>query len=222
MRELLGFNVVAPVKTVHSLLAKAKRLEMLDDPVLEAASMEILPDKGLSRGEIQRLIKRKERAVEHLVDKYSGRPLPPDSVRLCCYSICDNNSYLNSDRRPVDQMLQLLDQHFAPDGPTKKGEDVCYDLSILAGAEGSRLSHSHARQFHFARQSLLLWRSIIDDMFRLWSLAEQDLLSTHEVPYSLKDTGQGPHRVQQCPRTYRAMQQAKPQHAVRSTRSPKN
>ena len=37
-------------------------------------------------------------------------------------------------------------------------------------------------------------------------MAEEDLLS-ETVSYSLQDTGQGMQRVQQCPRTYQAMQQ---------------
>jgi hypothetical protein len=36
-------------------------------------------------------------------------------------------------------------------------------------------------------------------------MAEDDLLS-ESVSYSLQDTGQGMHRVQQSPRTYQAMQ----------------
>ncbi|KAM3567043.1 hypothetical protein VYU27_010806, partial [Nannochloropsis oceanica] len=43
-------------------------------------------------------------------------------------------------------------------------------------------------------------------MFRLWCFAEEDLLSSSVgSPYVLKDTGQGLHRVQQCPRTFHAM-----------------
>jgi len=41
-------------------------------------------------------------------------------------------------------------------------------------------------------------------MFRLWSLAEQDLLS-ESVPYRLRDTGQGLNRVQAAPKTLRMM-----------------
>lgn len=41
-------------------------------------------------------------------------------------------------------------------------------------------------------------------MFHLWSLAEQDLLSTN-VPYRLRDTGQGLNRVQAAPKTSRMM-----------------
>jgi len=201
IRELLEFNVVTPIKTVYSLLLKTNRLEMLDDKHIEYASMEILPDKSLPRHEIQAMIKRKERSIEYLVRKYASSKLPPDDVRLCCYSICDNNSYLNSDRKPCDDMLALLDEYFSP-AKVKEG----YSLNIVAGASGARLTHSHERQWHFARQSLLLWREIINDMFRLWSLSEQDLLSP-DAPYSLKNTGQGLQRVQPCPRTYRAMQQ---------------
>lgn len=43
------------------------------------------------------------------------------------------------------------------------------------------------------------------DMFRLWSLAEQDLLSDN-ITYRLRDTGQGLNRVQAAPKTSRMMQ----------------
>jgi hypothetical protein len=154
-------------------------------------------------------------------------------------------------------MLDLLDTHFAPSQVAAAGEAAQddddhvahgrYSLAIVAGADGARLTHSHLVQWHFARQSLLLWRgraaaracwrraplgahlallpfvvvvvadvvvvawvptppAITHDMFRLWSLAEQDLLSTNASPYVLQHTGQGLQRVQPCPRTYRAMQ----------------
>ena len=41
-------------------------------------------------------------------------------------------------------------------------------------------------------------------MFRLWILAEQDLLST-STPYRLINTGQGLNRVQPAPKTLRMM-----------------
>lgn len=79
-----------------------------------------------------------------------------------------------------------------------------YSLSIDEGAEGSRLSHSHELQFNYVLQSLSLWEAIIGDMFRLWYLAECDLLS-EDQPYELRQTGQGLQRVQPSPRVYRAM-----------------
>jgi hypothetical protein len=36
----------------------------------------------------------------------------------------------------------------------------------------------------------MLWKEIMDNMFMLWSLAEDDLLN-EEHPYDYKDTGQG-------------------------------
>lgn len=42
------------------------------------------------------------------------------------------------------------------------------------------------------------------DMFELWNLAEDDLLST-DCPYRLRDTGQGLNRVQPAPKTGRKM-----------------
>lgn len=57
----------------------------------------------------------------------------------------------------------------------------------------------------FHPQSLTLWREIMHDMFRLWCLGEEDLLS-ETMPYKLSDTGQGKQRVQQSPRTFKAMQ----------------
>lgn len=54
-------------------------------------------------------------------------------------------------------------------------------------------------------QSLTLWREIMHDMFRLWCLGEEDLLS-ETAAYKLTDTGQGKQRVQQSPRTFKAMQ----------------
>lgn len=46
--------------------------------------------------------------------------------------------------------------------------------------------------------------SVCIDMFHLWSLAEQDLLS-ETVQYRLRDTGQGLNRVQAAPKTSRMM-----------------
>lgn len=89
---------------------------------------------------------------------------------------------------------------FSPNNTDEK-----YSLSIVSGQDGARLSHSHERQYHFALQSLTLWRDIIDDMFRLWAMAEEDLLS-ESVTYVLQDTGQGYQRVQQSPQTYKSMQ----------------
>ena len=199
IQPLLGVKVHRPVQTVFALLQAARGTQLLEDPLLPIATAEILPDRGKSRPAIQAEIRRKEKAAEHIVRKYSSSRLSEDTIRLCMYSISDNNSFLNSNRRPVVECIELLHKYFSP-----THVDPGYSLAIEEGQEGARLSHSHERQFHYVLQSLTLWAAILEDMFRLWYLAEQDLLST-EQPYELRNTGQGLQRVQQSPRVFRAM-----------------
>jgi hypothetical protein len=198
VRPHLGFSVKSPIETVYKFLEERDGTALLSDKLIETATEEIL--SGKSRMAVDNQIKAKERAVAYIKKKYRTTKLSTEDIHLCLYSICDNNSFLNSNRVPVDKIIDFLKAHFSPD-KTREG----FSLSIVSGEEGSRLSHSHERQFYFALQSLTLWRDIIDDMFRLWSMAEEDLLS-ESVTYSLQDTGQGMQRVQQSPRTYRAMQ----------------
>lgn len=200
LKELVGVELAAPVKTVYALLRDRGGLALLDDPLVRDATCEILPDPTKTRAQLQHAIKRKEQAVKLLGKRYAADRLSVDDVELCLCSICDNESYLNSNRLPIDQTLNMLRACFDPREPS----DETYSLAIAHGDRGARLSHSHARQFKFAEQSLSLWRAIVDDMFRLWHLAEADLLSG-DAPYDLRDTGQGLQRVQACPRTYSAM-----------------
>jgi len=199
IRPDLGFNVKGELRTVYEFLKERAAEGMLDDKYIEVATREILPDRGKTRAQIQKEIRQKEKAVAYLKEKYSGYRLSEDDIHMCLYSICDNNSFLNSNRLPIDKVIGYLKQYFSP-----KNIVEGYSLAIVNGSEGSRLSHSHERQYYFALQSLTLWRDILDDMFRLWKLAEDDILS-EAVTYKLKDTGQGVQRVQQSPRSYKAM-----------------
>ncbi|EDO08243.1 hypothetical protein BBOV_III006820 [Babesia bovis T2Bo] len=215
IQELLNFDCVAPVKTVFTLLSSKRRgLELLQDPKLKYATMEITPE-GKSRYEVQREISTKEEAVKYLTNKYARkkgimgiefsfltRPfsstqevsddveMTPDEVQTCIYSLSDHNSHLRAFRRPCDIMIAYLKDNYNPQDSNPK-----YNLSINAGCEGSRLSHGHARQFTYVLQSLTLWREIAHDMFALWHYAEADLLDP-DNPYRLRNTGQGLNRVQ--------------------------
>jgi len=195
----LQFSCKGNIETVYKFLEEKDSLEILDDKLIDIATREILAEKK-TRAQIGVEIKRKEKAVSILKQKYRTSSLSSDDIHLCLYSICDNDSFLNSNRVPVDKVIGYLHHFFSP-GKIEEG----YSLSIVSGEDGSRLSHSHDRQFYFALQSLTLWRDIIDDMFRLWAMAEEDLLS-ESITYSLKDTGQGMQRVQQSPLTYKSMQ----------------
>lgn len=70
----------------------------------------------------------------------------------------------------------------------------------LGGLGSAKLSHSHPTQYLYVKQSLLLWREIMRNMYKLWHEADADLLSTAHGGYQLWNTGQGLNRVQTCPR----------------------
>lgn len=199
VQELLQFSCVRNLKTVYEFLKKRKALDLLHDKYVIMATQEILTE-GKSRHKIRSEIKNKEKAQEYLARKYSSDKISPDEIKLCLYSIGDNHSYLRGNRDPCDKMIYYLKKYFRPDSI----ESEEFSLSINIGKNGARLSHSHARQYHYVLQSLTLWREILHDMFKLWYLAEQDLLDTNS-PYKLVDTGQGLNRVQPCPRIGKAI-----------------
>lgn len=154
-----------------------------------------------------------------------------EEIEWCLYSMGDNSSFLVFNRDPVDKMILLLKKYFATDANRKQekqpnekqlGLDSDDDsereesskslgkgpprrsLAIQSGHKGARLTHDHNRQYQFALQTLTLWREIQNDMFKLWCLAEDDLLDPDNY-YSLRDTGQGLNRIQSAPRIGRAM-----------------
>eukprot|EP00927_Polykrikos_kofoidii_P029902 TRINITY_DN2578_c0_g1_i1.p1 TRINITY_DN2578_c0_g1~~TRINITY_DN2578_c0_g1_i1.p1 ORF type:complete len:618 (-),score=106.73 TRINITY_DN2578_c0_g1_i1:36-1829(-) len=237
VRELLEFDSVVRVRTVYDALSKSPRgLEMLEDPQLRVATMEIMPE-GKSRTQVQREIKAKETAIKHLAQTYcsvsrrrkrnmggfsgysfgllrsrydesdseddmkTNEELTEDEVEQCIYSLGDHSTYLRFNRAPCDRLLAYLKEYFDPVNPGPAG---C-SLAIEEGVAGARLSHSHQRQYTFVLQSMTLWREVLDNMFQLWHLAEEDLLD-EEHAYALTDTGQGLQRVQKSPRSVVAMQ----------------
>jgi len=121
------------------------------------------------------------------VQRYSSNRLPEESLLQCLYSISDNNSFLLFNRDPVDRMIAYLQHYFQPN-QVEQG----FSLGISGGFEGARLTHNHQRQYNYALQSLTLWREISHDMFKLWCLAETDLLSESNS-YRLTNTGQVSH-----------------------------
>jgi hypothetical protein len=198
VQEILNFKCVKSIRTVFSLLEERDALNVLSDQYIALATKEIVAD-GRTRQEIYRETKMKERAVEYISQKYSNDKISEEEIKLCLYSICDNHSYLRTSRDAVDKMIKLLTTFFSPD-TYEEG----YSLAIAAGHNGARLTHSHRRQYHYVLQSMLLWREVAHDMFKLWYLAEEDLLDGTN-PYHLTDTGQGLNRVQEAPRIWKAI-----------------
>jgi len=196
---LLQFDLIAPIKTVYSLLKEYKAEKLLEEELLWDATKEITPE-GKSRAEIQYEIKKKERAIEELSSKYARAGLNKEQVCRCLYSIGDNHSFLRVSRDPVERMLEYLRKYYQAD-EFEEG----HSLAISTGVDGARLTHSHNRQYSFVEQSLTLWKEISHEMFKLWMLSEEDLLEKGNR-YDLKDTGQGLHRVQHSPKVSKEMQ----------------
>ena len=81
---------------------------------------------------------------------------------------------------------------------------ICRCLGGGWGAK-AKLSHDHRTQFVFCHQTFTLWREVMTHMYKLWCLADEDLLSSSGGGYQLFNTGQGLNRVQRCPRVANEM-----------------
>eukprot|EP00941_MAST-03F_sp_MAST-3F-sp1_P002833 g2833.t1 len=198
-QELLTFSLFSPMTTVYSTLEDANALDLLRDPLIHFATMECPDDKSKTRAFLQARIQKKNNSIRTLVQKYTSRSLDAETLKNCLYSIGDNSSYLGFNRDPIDKMIKLLTTHFNPNHISEG-----FSLAIVEGSKESRLTHSHNRQFHFVYQSLLLWRAVTNNMYKLWILAELDMM---EQSYNLVDTGQGLNRLQQSPRVMKAMRE---------------
>lgn len=199
MQELLEFKCVRPLRTVYTRLEEGGGLALLGDPLLETATAEITV-RGRPRQEVQRDIRTKEKARELCAQKYKTASLSQEDLLQCMYSIADNNSFLLSNRDPIDRMLDLLRDNFDPAGFANES----LSLAISMGRNGARLTHSHQKQFTYALQSMTLWREIHENMFELWCHTDSDLLAEGNT-YRLSNTGQGLNRVQSCPSVSKAM-----------------
>lgn len=86
-QELLGFSCVRPLRTVASFLEEYGAAALLEDPLLELATAEIIAGDR-PRAQVQRDIKQKERAREALSKKYRYGVL-----LVCCQLQCVEKEY---------------------------------------------------------------------------------------------------------------------------------
>ncbi|PVU94113.1 hypothetical protein BB561_002799 [Smittium simulii] len=199
VQQILGFNLVLPIKNVYDVLKSYGAEHVLEDPYIAVATQEIIPEEK-PRSQIQMQIKQKEKAIEYLSRNYCTSSCNQELIRQCLYSISDNHAFLRYNRDPCDKMLSFLIANFDP----TSAESNELSLSITSGYDGARLSHSHSNQYYYVFQTLTLWREILHELYMLWNMADDDLLS-YKNYYRLRDTGQGLNRVQQCPRVSRAV-----------------
>lgn len=95
LKSILNFDLDCPIRTVYRTLEEINCLNMLSDPILNVATAEVIPE-GKSKSAIRECIRAKERAVEHLVKKYSPKDdkNAQDLLRSCIYSMSDYNAYV--------------------------------------------------------------------------------------------------------------------------------
>ena len=91
-------------------------------------------------------------------------------------SIGDDTALTEAHVEPVEEVLALLHANFGRAAP----ERASLSLQISVGRGGARLSHSHATQYAYVEQTLLLWREILGNLSLMWSLAEAGLSSPQE------------------------------------------
>lgn len=195
VEEELGFSCIGELKTVANFVREKKRgVEMLCDSRMKIATKSIVSDSSVDRETIQHAVLEKKRAMEELCREYQSDGFTSDEIQYCLASLADNASYFELNCGPIERMIGFLEEYFDPDHKQDP-----YSLAISAGRQGARLTHSHKTQYHYALQSLCLWRDMTSKMFKLWLAAEKDLLGHHG--YRLRDTGQGLNRVQRAPMT---------------------
>jgi len=171
--------------------------------------------KRVAQEELKQKYKTKENEEAETVGPV--QPLTEADIQRVLDSVGDADNYVTYNVKPVLRMLELLEENFHPDKEEKQ-----YSLSLRGGSyfnkygsSGSyssayssarysslggsaKLTHDHATQFAFVKQSLTLWAKMMESMYRLWYAADRDLLSQKD-DYSLWNTGQGLNRVQRCP-----------------------
>ncbi|KAI7903738.1 uncharacterized protein BX663DRAFT_471771 [Cokeromyces recurvatus] len=197
VEEYLGFSCIIPIKTVYDFLKSQESIEVLHDENIVLATREIVPDFK-TRGQIDAEVQRKQLAIRTICEKYANERISKEDIERCLLSISDNNAFLRANRDPCDKMIKYLSKYF---NPVKHEHN--YSLAIQAGRNGHRLTHSHSAQYTYVYQSLTLWREIMNEMFLLWNMADEDLISPNV--YRLTNTGQGLQRIQPCPNVSRAI-----------------
>jgi hypothetical protein len=194
--DVLEVKLVKPIKGVYGFLEEKGVTELLDDENISLATRCLI---GATADERAEEFEIRKKARDSIVQKYvsTGKISESDVVR-CIDSLADSNSYILSNRHPVDKMIEFLHRFF-----DRNREEEEFSLAIRNGKGGSCLTHNHPTQFTFVDQSLHLWREIQHEMFHLWHSADDDLLGAQR--YSLVDTGQGYQRMLSCPNVGQVM-----------------
>lgn len=200
VNDVLGFSVVSEIRTVGHHCELYRIQSLLKDNRLPLC---ITPVPSMTnRDTLNRCLRSKDLTVDAVINDYADPSrVSKETVEIAIRSLNDANSFAYDNVTSIECFLHLLKENFSPKDCT-----TATNLAISEGHDGSRLTHSHMQQYAFVLQSLTLWKNICRNMYSLWSLAEQDILSPSEK-YELRVTGQGLQRVQKAPNLFRAVQE---------------
>ena len=80
--DKLGIDINTGMRTVYNFLESRGGLAVLDNPHIQAATREILSERGKTRHDIQVDIKRKERAIDKIAADHRSRNLSTDEIKV--------------------------------------------------------------------------------------------------------------------------------------------
>lgn len=204
----LSQSLVSPVRTVGDALSKVGASGLLGDPLLPIAVRALAFAKATPEATLER-----QRARAELVAKYSGAPddetaaassstsSRSDLIERCILSIADVEYFVHSCVEPINRLLEWLKRYFT--GSSQSSE---FSIAIRSGKGGSCLTHDHDTHVLYVQESLELWRIIQRDILDFWQVVEEDMIIDCQGTYRFCDTGQGFHRMLNCPKTYSRMQ----------------
>ncbi|CCW61388.1 unnamed protein product [Phytomonas sp. EM1] len=199
VRDVLSFDAASELVTVGSYCEELGVQEILKDSRLPLCITPIPP--MANRTVLNKCLRYKDVMVNKMVKEYAQKhQKSEESIEVIIRSLNDANCFSNDNAKTTEELLGLLRKYFHP-----TQYDDLTNLAIEEGTSGSRISHTHARQYSYVVQSLSLWKAICSRMYMLWTIAESDMLNPEEK-YELRFTGQGLQRVQKAPKLFRAIE----------------
>lgn len=136
----MDFSVKADIRTVHTFLGERGGLGVLEDPDAGQAIEVVSNASGYgqpqpSRAVLEKKAAAKQEAIARICRRHVSEELSAAEIEQALASLADFNSFIESNRRPVDDMLTLLKTFFDPSAPEA---NLYHRLSINGRVHTSR------------------------------------------------------------------------------------
>jgi hypothetical protein len=97
VEDMLGFSCVQPIQTVYDFLKQRESVDVLHDENVELATREIATELK-TREQLSAEVQRKQKAIQHICEKYKNERINAEDIERCLLSMSDNNTFLRSNR----------------------------------------------------------------------------------------------------------------------------